>query len=128
MKIIINDHRKINALQKSFTEMFPYLKLEFFGKPHTATGAASKKNVVKPSKTIGQCRTVHSKGTLTIMAHMTVHDLEMSFNDTFGLTIKVFRKSGDQWLETTATDMWTLEKENAVAKEMSEPTEETRVL
>src|SRR6202044_1705957 len=100
----------VYAIQKSFSEMFPYLKLEFFSKPHTAKGAASKKLTLTPSKTMGQCRVVHSKGTLTILPHMTVNDLEQGFSETFGLTVKVLRKSGKAWLETTATDMWTLEK------------------
>lgn len=128
MKITINDHRKIYAIQKSFSEMFPFLKLEFFSKPHTAKGASPKKLLVNQSKTIGQCRVVHSKGTLTILPQMTINDLEQGFNDTFGLTVRVFRKSGKNWLETSATDMWTLAKENTLGSEMSESTEETEVL
>jgi hypothetical protein len=126
MKITINDHRKIFAIQKSFSQMFPFLKVEFFSKPPTAGGASPKKLIVSPSKTIGQCRTVHSKGTLTILSQMTVNDLEQGFNDTFGLTIRVFRKSGDTWLATT-TDMWTLEKENTIGNEMSTTSEETEI-
>jgi hypothetical protein len=128
MKITINDHRKIYALQKSFSQMFPFLKIEFFSKPPTAGGASPKKLIVSPSKTIGQCRTVHSKGTLTILSQMTVNDLEQGFNDTFGLTIRVFRKSGDTWLATTATDMWTLEKENTTGSEMNTASEEIEAL
>jgi hypothetical protein len=128
MKIIINDHRKIFTIQESFTEMFPFLKLEFLAKPSKVGGASPKKKMISPSKTIGQCRVVHSKGTLTILPHMTVSDLEQSFNDTFGLTARVFRKSGKAWLETSATDMWTLEKENNIGEEMNSPTEETEVL
>ncbi|HWY98464.1 MAG TPA: hypothetical protein VNY36_05200 [Bacteroidia bacterium] len=128
MKIIINDHRKIFAIQKAFSEMFPFLKLEFLAKPAKVGGASTKKMFISPSKTIGQCRVVHSKGTLTILAHMTISDLEQSFNDTFGLTVRVFRKSGKAWLETSATDMWTLEKENSIGEEMNSPAEETEVL
>ncbi|MGP8216862.1 MAG: hypothetical protein ACLQQ4_14950 [Bacteroidia bacterium] len=119
MKIIINDHRKIFAIQQAFSEMFPFLKLEFHAKPHTATGASSRKFMVKSAKTIGQCRVVHSKGTLTIIPKMTVSDLEQCFMDTFGLSVQVFRKSGKDWLETSATDMWTLEKENEIGKDLN---------
>lgn len=128
MKITINDHRKIFAIQKAFSEMFPFLKLEFFAKPHKVGGASPRKMMLSPSKTIGQCRVVHSKGTLTILPKMTVLDLEQSFNDTFGLGVKVFRKSGNTWLETNSTDMWTLEKENTIGEGMNAPTEETKVL
>jgi len=121
MKITINDHRKIFAIQKSFTQMFPFLKLEFFAKPHTPGGASPRKLMLSPSKTIGQCRVVHSKGTLTILPQMTINDLEHGFNDTFGLTVKVLRKSGNTWLETASTDMLSLEKENDIGKEMNAP-------
>ncbi|MGP8215250.1 MAG: hypothetical protein ACLQQ4_06785 [Bacteroidia bacterium] len=113
MKIKINDSRKVYAIQKEFSEMFPSLKLDFFTKPHQSGGESPKINTVSPSKTIGQCRTVHSEGTLTISPHMTVSDLVQGFSDIHGLTVRVFRKSGSNWIETSS-DMWTLEKQNTM--------------
>ena len=118
MKITINDHRKIYAVQKAFSQMFPFLKLDFFAKPNTSGGVSPKNHIVGPSKTIGQCRTVHSKGTLSIMPQMTVSDIEQSFSDTFGLSVQVFHKSDKGWLEIT-NNMVTLEKQNATAAELS---------
>ena len=120
MKIMINDHRKIFTIQKDFNDMFPYLKIGFFSKPHKAGGGSSKKTMKQPSKTLGQCRVIHNKGTLTITPHMTVADLEQNFNDVYGLSIQVFRRSGNVWLETTATDNWTLEDQNLQGKELSD--------
>ena len=51
---------------------------------------------------------------------MTVTDLEQNFSDVYGLSIQVFRKSGDVWLETTITDGWTLEKQNEQGKMLSQ--------
>ena len=119
MKITINDHRKIFAIQKEFSEMFPYLKLEFFGKPHKSGGASAKKIIHHPSKTIGQCRAVHNKGTLTITPSMTAADLERNFMDIYGLSVQLFRQSGKAWLETTATDGWTLEEQNDQGEQLS---------
>lgn len=122
MKIIINDHRKIFAIQREFNEIFPYLKLEFFGKPHKVGAPSSKKIMKQPSKTIGQCRVIHNKGTLSITPSMTVADLEQAFSDVYGLSVQIFRKSGRVWLETTATDGWTLEKQNKQGEELSQKT------
>lgn len=120
MKIIVNDHRKIFAIQKEFNKVFPYLKLEFFGKPH-AVGAPSSKEIMKnASMTIGQCRAIHTRGILTITPSMTVSDLEQAFNDVYGLSVQIFRQSGNVWLETTATDAWTLEAQNLQGEELSE--------
>jgi hypothetical protein len=43
---------------------------------------------------------------------MTVGELEQSFRDIYGLATQVFRKSGNNWIETTETVDWTLEKQN----------------
>lgn len=118
MKININDHRKIFAIQHDFSEMFPYLKLAFYSKPSSINGAASKKTIKHPSKTLGECRTIHNKGIITITPSMTVGELAQNFSDVYGLSIHVYRKSGKMWLETTLTDNWTLEKQNKQGEEL----------
>lgn len=119
MKIAINDHRKILAIQEEFNLTFPYLKLEFFSKPHQR-GGGSAKNLIKPNnETLGECRTIHKKGEITITPKMTVADLEQNFNDIYGLGVQVFRKSGKAWLETTVTDGWTLEEQNSQGEALS---------
>lgn len=119
MKININDKKKISALQKEFSEAFPFLKVEFFSKPHKV-GAPSAKKIMKPSSAlIGECRSVHKDGTLSIGSKMTVAELEQHFRDDFGLSAQVFRRSGKAWLETTITDGWTLDKQNKQGEALS---------
>lgn len=112
MKITINDNRKIFAIQQEFNEIYPFLKLEFFAKPHKKGGASAKEIIKHPSKTLGECRTVHNSGSITIVPEMTVNELEQHFADVYGLGVQVFRKSGNVWLETTVTDGWTLAQQN----------------
>jgi hypothetical protein len=119
MKILINDRRKIHAIQEDFNKQFPYLKLEFFSKPHKVGGASPKKIMKVPGKTLGECRTIHDSGTMTITPQMTVADLEQNFRDVYGLSVQVFRKSGKVWLETTITDAWTLEEQNRQGESLS---------
>jgi len=119
MKIIINDNRKIFAVQEEFNSKFPFLKLEFFAKPHKAGGASPKKLMKSSSKTLGDCRTIHEKGTLTISPAMSVAELEQSFADVYGLSVQVFRKSGKVWLETSVTDNWTLKEQNEAGESLS---------
>jgi hypothetical protein len=113
MKISINDHRKINAIQAEFSELFPFLKIEFYAKPHKPGGSASAKIIRYGSKTIAECRTIHNKGTLSISPEMSCTDLENSFRDIFGLKIKLFRKSGNEWLPVTLTEGWSLIEQNS---------------
>jgi hypothetical protein len=119
MKVIINDYRKIFSIQEEFNQLFPYLKLEFFSKPHKKGGATSKKFIKHNSKTLAECRTIHHTGEMTIVPGMTVSELEQSFGDVYGLGVQVFRKSGRSWLETTVTDNWTLEEQNSQGEELS---------
>src|SRR6476646_1885254 len=101
MKISINDHRKIFAVQEEFNRLFPHLRLAFLSKPNKAGGTASSKIMKERSKTLGDCRVVHSKGDLTLSHSMTVADLQQSLSDNFGLSVLVYSKSGEDWVETT---------------------------
>lgn len=119
MKIEINDNRKVYAIQEEFNAAFPYLKLEFYTKPHTQGGASPKEIITESSKLIGDCRTIHDSGEITITPQLTVGELEQRFRDVYGLSVQVFRKSGKVWLETNETDNWSLEKQNDEGKELS---------
>ena len=112
MKITINDQRKIHAIQEEFTKVYPYLKLEFFAKPHTANGATSKKIIKHESKTLAECRTQHNDGDIILTDMMNVAEVEQRFRDLFGLNVQILRKSGNMWLETTKTQSWTLIQQN----------------
>ena len=119
MKILINDRRKISGIQEEFNVLFPYLKLEFFPKPSSRGGKSSEKTIANPSKTLGECRTVHKKGSITITPGMTVSDLADRFRDIYGLEIHLSRNSGKMWLETTLTENWTLEEQNKQGEALS---------
>jgi hypothetical protein len=119
MEITINDERTIFAIQEQFNALFPYLKIEFFSKPHIAGGASPKSQLVNDSKKIGECRTIHKQGSITIVPSMIVSYLEQLFNDIYGLSVQVFRKSGNAWLETTVTDSWTLKEQNDQGEELT---------
>ncbi len=117
MEIIINDQRKVFAIQKEFNEMFPFLKLEFYSKSNEGGGSPSTKIMEHSGKTITECRTIHSSGHITIQPQMTVTELEQNFRDVYGLSIQVSRKLGDNWLQTVKAEGWTLEKQNTAGKE-----------
>jgi hypothetical protein len=113
MEITIHDKRKIHEIQKEFSLIFPNLRLDFF------TPMEEEKHLlVHHTKCIGECRALHSKGTLSIFPHMTVKELKQGLKETFGLHVEVYRKVGNDWLETTS-DQWQLEKHNAEVHEQN---------
>ena len=108
----IKDNRKIIEIQQEFHEKFPYLKIEFYKKSHEAGEGNPDKEKLDPYKTIGEVRTKHESGELSIHGNVKVETLEQRFEDDYGLHVQVYRKSNDVWLQTTATDSWTLSEQN----------------
>lgn len=120
MTITIDSHKQIAAIQAEFNTMFPYLKLEFFSTPHKAGIGSAKKFLIPSTKNIGDFKNFQdNKKGIIITPQMTVKDLEENFNSLYGLSVQVFRKSGKVWLETTITDNWTLEEQNAQGEALS---------
>jgi hypothetical protein len=111
MKITINDHRKIYAVQEEFNKLFPHLRIEFMSKPSKVGEAASKK-MAKEKGSIGDCRVIHTKGDLTLSPAMTIADLQQSLSDNYGLTALIFEKSGSTWVESAGKGKLSLEEQD----------------
>jgi hypothetical protein len=120
MKIHISDTATIREIQRAFSERFPFLKLEFFSRPHQKGKGSEKQYMKTDDALLKDFRRVHSEGDLIINPEMSVTELETMFRENFGLYVQVFRRSGKLWLETTATDSWTLTVQNDQGKELSD--------
>lgn len=116
MQINISNNRTIADIQKDFTNVFPYLKVQFFKKGHSAFQGSPRKEIL-PETTLLKLVN-HSNGEVVITEDMTVYELEEMFKQRFNLNVQVFRKSGSSWLETTYTDSWTLKKQNQQGLEL----------
>lgn len=123
MKLHIDDSKTIAEIQNEFTDVFKYIKIEFFTKAHGTGETSSKEDLIDNSKKLGEIRTVHNEGDLIITKDMKVSDVENAFEDNFGIHAQVFRKQGDNWLLTTSTDDWTLAKQIETAEFMDSPAE-----
>ena len=119
MKLHIHYNDTLENLQRSFNAEFPFLKLEFFTRPHDKGMPTEKQFLVNSKRTVDSCNPEFGETTVTIQTAMTVQELEKLFQDNLGLYVQVFRKSGKVWLETTATDNWSLFKQNEEGQELS---------
>ncbi len=125
MQIQIVDILKISEIQEKFSSIFPFLKLEFFKKSPQASPLVIKQPLININKTLAESRTIFkANAEITITPNMTVSELEKQFNECYGLSTQVFRRSGNIWLVTTVTDKWTLEEQNKqgeiITKQVSE--------
>ncbi len=116
----IKDDMTIRDLQRAFNEKFPYLRLEFYTEPHEPGKGSPATKQIPPDKKIGEVRLIHTEGDFRIDPKMTVEALERLFAEKYGLYVQVFRRSGNLWLQTTATDDWTLEEQNERGRESVE--------
>lgn len=110
--MLINDNKRIVEIQREFQQMFPHLKLEFYTSAHEEGEGSPKKAMLSVNKRIGETRNVHAEGEMRISPEMSVETLERRFFEFFGLNAQVFRRSGNLWLQTTATDHWTLAEQD----------------
>lgn len=119
MKLVIKSAQKIKDLQDSFSEMFQFLKIEFFSRPHRKGSASAKKDMIQGVRFLSDLKGLKKEGSIEIIPTMTVGELESLFSEQFGLSIQVFRKSGKVWLETSVTDHWTLQEQNMEGEDLS---------
>ena len=119
-EIRITDNKTIQAIQEEFSDHFPFLKLEFYASAHTVGEGSANDDRIDPKLTIGAIRTKLNPGELSIHGNQKVSTLEEAFQEFFGLSVQVFRKSKELWLQTTSTDEWTLSEQNESGKAMSQ--------
>jgi hypothetical protein len=108
----IEDHLQLHDIQVGFNQLFPALKVEFYAIEHHAGEGSPKRAQLAASCSLAEVRNVHREGELVIVPTMTVAELEAQFAKKYGLNAQVFRKSGNLWMQTTATDAWTLAEQN----------------
>ena len=116
--LFIDKGQTISSVQRQFNKIFPYLKLEFFQQPPVAGIGNSKNKMIVFDMYLLKLQKVNYEGTIDFNGSTTVSELENEFARQFGLFVQVFRKSGKVWLETTATDNWTLEQQNEEGKSL----------
>jgi hypothetical protein len=110
--MLIDNSKKIKDIQAEFHQKFPFLKLEFYTGSHKRGESSPERERLDSELPIDSVRTVHTEGSLFIREEMSVSNLEQLFLEKYGLNAQVCRLSGNLWLQTSATDSWTLAEQN----------------
>jgi hypothetical protein len=112
MKIVINNNRKIFAIQEEFSAMFPGLTIAFYAKPSHPGAPPSTKLIRHSGKTLQDCRAIGNEGIIEILPSMNISDVKENFRDVYGLSVEIFQKSGNSSDEKPGGDNLTLEEIN----------------
>lgn len=117
MNIEISNDKSVGDVQKEFRTAFPFLKIEFFKK--NGAGARNGMQVIPDKTTIGMIKPIQGPHSVDIDPARRVEEVEDDFFKKLGLLVRIFRKSGNMWIETTLTDSWSLRRQNHEGEQMS---------
>lgn len=116
---IAND-RTVKDLKEDFQKVFPYLKIEFYKTPHQFGEETIDEPPLSANSRLSAIRTYDNYGIMTLDKTMKTSDFENILAKIYGLNVQVFRKSYGKWLQTWATDNWTLEEQNDRSAKMGD--------
>jgi len=116
MLLRIHDNMLIEDLQEQFSKCFPHLKIEVYSTPHHWKKGSLQKDLISAENKIGDIRKGHSGGIMEIKSSDKVGDVEKKLKKMFDLNVQIFRKENDCWIQTTSTDIFTLERESELSK------------
>jgi hypothetical protein len=113
----LSKEKTTEEVKETFHKQYPMLKLEFYNKEHLAFAGSKEKYKVTEEVGLGELNAAMKDGTVDINDDLKVEELESIFEEKFGLHVQVYRKSGDQWMQTSITDNWTLGKQELKGEE-----------
>ena len=119
MELKLFKNTTLRELKTQFAKKFPFLKLEFFKKAHRKEEGSAYRWRVSDNVLLSELKGFHKEGVFSFQPAMIVSDFEQQLQNEFGLSVQVFRKAGDLWIETIQTDKLSLEKQNAMGEAAS---------
>lgn len=117
MKLQIHKDSLTTEVKEKFEDSFDGLKIEFFHHSHAHEEGSPKKDMVKESVLLSSLNPKLKDMDLYIDPEMTVNQVEDFFEKDLGLHVQVFRKMNINWIETTATDGYSLKKQIEMSRE-----------
>jgi hypothetical protein len=114
-----NDLVPLKTIKSAFNEKFPHLRIEFFSTGHKEGQGSSQQAIYDDHLRLADIRKEGMMGEISIHGNLKTSSLEKMFQDQVGVAVQVYRKSGNVWLQTTATDDWTLSEQEKEAAAMN---------
>ncbi len=100
----------MKKIQQVFSEVYPYLRLEFSNSASEKTFRTKRMSISDPNCFLDNIRKSGQR---------TIREVEEEIRDCFQVPVQVLRKTGSVWVETTYTQDWTLEQQNKEGEALS---------
>ncbi len=112
MKLTFNAKTPIKDIQREFSAAYPYLKIEFYLKPHEKTELSRGQERISPQTILGEIGDFVSALSIDMSEERPVADMEAEFFAKTGVAVQVSRLMGNTWIETSISDDKTLGWQN----------------
>jgi len=120
MYITLSPNQSLADTNAKFQNLFGLLKLNFFMNQHNA-GQGSSDGSLIPTDTLWSELNLKIEMKIEFSKETKVSEFEAYFND-LAIGVQVLRNSKGTWLQTSATDSWTLAEQQVRAQELNEGT------
>ena len=124
MELRVDKEMKIKDIQKAFSNQYPFLKIEFFKKPHARNKLSPRTEMLNANIPVRDFAKFHYASRINIDGMRTIGEVEKDFWEMFSMSAQIFRKSGNLWIETSLTDGWPLDKQNREGEYFNEHSRE----
>jgi hypothetical protein len=114
MEIFLSSESTIRQINKEFSRFFPLLRLEFYKRKHSVGETSIYEQKFHERTSLKEINNDLRPAVITINPSDTVADLEQKLQRKFNLSVQVYRRMGDIFLETAETDSLSLEKQNSM--------------
>jgi hypothetical protein len=106
----------IDQIQRKFKDLFPYLKIEFYAKTFVGIdGCLCNSRLHKSTNLVN----LLSDRPLEVASNCTALQMESIFELHFDVIVKLFRRTGNGWLDITLDDKKSLFCHNRVGRDAS---------
>lgn len=120
MHIDINDNTTLREIQKVFNDFYPYLQIRFYRKAHKRYEVSQEEDAIDANTTIGNIKQTHVSGLLEVQPMYRVSDVEKEFQQRFGLSVQVFHKEKNDWMQSAGMDNLTLKELEEISRNSSD--------
>ncbi len=116
-KINISESTSINDIKEWFSQSFPLLKIEIYGKEHHQGEGNSSADQIKNNSLLSELGYKDGPIEFVIFEDYSTNLVEHMFFTKLNVNAQIFRLNKNTWIQTISTDNWTLKEQMEKAKE-----------
>ena len=101
--LYITSDKPVQDMQQEFSQAFPFLKVEFYIKECTEKKISTGHLPIKQEA---------GKNNMLLTPCLTIKELGKQCEELFGVSVRVYRRFSNLWLEISITENFTLQQQN----------------